>query len=250
MLNATIPLGDPSRLYKNRSYQYSMGRVWANYEIVQYIPQTPPIVLVGETHDAHQSRALVEDVVTAEEWGAICVELCSERVERTTRTNRLTPRTTHENHGFDAAMQHADETGTPIALIDVPELVSRVRTQAALKVNSDNESLEALSSSVAVRESGDIPLRDVEDYLDTLRDKYPDVYDIIHGERNKTLAKHIRRVHNWSDGPVLAVVGAAHVIPLVEELWRPQTALTTGYDVTVYDNGERIELSDSETYDS
>lgn len=201
-------------------------------------------MVTGEAHQSEASGRLVSEVLKAKDWSAVCVELCFSRLGYQGEDEPPSVETVQLNPGFAEAIEFCHENNTPLALVDVPESVTRQRIrQTAVTTSKLGDVLERANANVSPTESGDIKLDAVQECVDCTRGEIPEIHDVVHGKRDREIAKHVARVQEVYNEPVLVIVGAAHVIPLVEVFQDGLHDTETDFRVFVYYDDERSMIS-------
>lgn len=166
------------------------------------------VVLVGTAHVSERSAAEVRDAVREEDPDVVAVELDPRRYEKLKQQDDTT-------YGGDmaAAVEEAEESGVPVALIDRELSVTLRRFWDELSVFERLKTAGAIVAAflgiggVSVEEIDRAIEEDrIDGYVDELRDFSQGGARVIIDERDAYMASRLLEL----EGKVVAVVGAGH----------------------------------------
>lgn len=187
------------------------------------------VVLVGEHHESEDS--IIPSIISnISDISVIGVELCSRRF---VHNSEMTD-TTHNNPGFKDAISYACDTETPLSLIDIPGDITQARIDMYFSENPNSyDDIDKLNEDVSEESGGDVNMDEIRNYLQTLQDKHPEAYDIVHGDRDPIIARHIELLIDYYGSTVLIVVGAAH-LPVLADALRNDKSENSPYSIPVF----------------
>lgn len=178
-----------------------------------------PVTLVGEHHSSTESASLFSHVLATIQPSAIAIESCPDRYSVVNTGDKV-----RETHGSAIAHQYASANETPLYLID-----SSCTSFSNLLTGAPSIESTKSQKPPYPDEQGDISLRRIAEYRDSVRKNNPDKYANFWMEREREMVARLETMRRTISGPVVALVGAGHLSELSHLL---RLELTTPFDIT------------------